>query len=170
MQFSNFAHLERWEGLRLKAYRDVGGIWTIGYGHTGPDVYAGKTITVEQAADLALVDIEEASDAVNRGVKVPITQNQFDALVSLTYNIGVGAFARSTCLRRLNQRDFDGAAEALTWWNKVKGRVVDGLVNRRNAEKELFLTPDKPIDKPTDTETKFKALVEEFIEKLKELL
>jgi lysozyme len=142
MKFAAFDHLATWEGLRLTSYRDGGGVWTIGYGHTGPDVYAGKTISLEEAKRLAAVDIEEASGAVNSGVKVELTQNQFDALVSLTYNIGNTAFLRSTCLKKLNVGDYNGAAEALTWWNKDNGKVIPGLVNRRKAEKELFLTPD----------------------------
>lgn len=166
MKFNNFEHLATWEGLKLTAYRDVGGVWTIGYGHTGPDVFSGKTITPDEAKRLADIDIAEAEQAVNSGLKVVVNQNQYDALVSLTYNIGNAAFLRSTALKRLNEGDVLGAAEAITWWNLVKGKVNKGLVNRRQAEKKLFLTPIEE-DIPNK---ELKELVYKFVDDLMKLM
>ena len=144
MNFTNYEFLKRWEGERLEAYRDIGGVWTIGVGHT-KNVKPGQTITSEESKEFLDQDIKWAVDTVNNSVKVHLNQNQFNALVSLCFNIGPTAFTGSTCLRRLNNNDYPGAAEALTWWNKdrINGKlvVVPGLVNRRNAEKTLFNAP-----------------------------
>lgn len=128
------------EGLRLEAYLDTGGVWTIGYGHTGPEVVKGLKITLEQAEAYLSADLKTAEAGVNKYVKVLLTQNQFDALVSLTYNIGVSAFGLSTLVRLLNQGDYKGAAEQFLRWNKDNGRVIDGLTNRRRLERSLFLS------------------------------
>ena len=137
------ALIKRFEGLETQSYRDVAGIWTIGYGHTGPEVGPGMRISEAQAEDLLQRDLQRFEDGVAEAVTAPITQSQFDALVSLSYNIGVRAFQRSTALKRLNKGDFEGAAEAITWWNKatVNGvkRPVLGLTRRRAAEAALFL-------------------------------
>ena len=137
------ALIKRFEGLETQSYRDVAGIWTIGYGHTGPEVGPGMRISEAQAEDLLQRDLQRFEDGVAEAVTVPITQSQFDALVSLSYNIGVGAFRRSTALKRLNKGDFEGAADAITWWNKatINGRKqpVLGLTRRRAAEAALFL-------------------------------
>lgn len=134
--------IKQWEGLELKAYQDIAGVWTIGYGHTetaGP----GMTITPERAEELLAQDLRPREKAVRELVKVPLNQNEFDALVSLVYNIGVGAFTTSTARLRLNKGDREGAADAMLWWNKatINGvkQVSHGLTNRRNAERELFL-------------------------------
>jgi lysozyme len=134
--------IKQWEGLRLKAYRDAAGILTIGYGHTGPDVVEGMTITQEQADALLRKDIEKAERAVSTLVKVPLTQEQFDSIVSFVFNCGVGAFQRSTLLKKLNAGDYDGAAAEFDKWvyitrggQKVK---LSGLVKRRAAERALF--------------------------------
>lgn len=135
--------IKRFEGLETQSYRDVAGIWTIGYGHTGPEVGPGMRISEAEAEDLLQRDLQRFEDGVADAVSVPITQSQFDALVSLSYNIGVSAFRRSTALKRLNKSDFEGAAEAITWWNKatINGRKqpVLGLTRRRAAESALFL-------------------------------
>lgn len=135
--------IKHFEGLRLDAYQDVAGIWTIGYGHTGPDVEPGQVITEAEAEALLRQDLDRFERGVSDAVRVDIDQNQFDALVSLAYNIGVSAFRSSTALKRLNRGDFLGAAEAMTWWNKatINGvrREVLGLVRRRAAEAALFL-------------------------------
>ncbi len=135
--------IKHFEGLRLESYQDIAGIWTIGYGHTGPEVQAGQVISESEAEDLLRQDLSRFEDGVSRSVKVDIDQNQFDALVSLSYNIGLAAFKGSTALRLLNSGDYLGAAEAITWWNKatVNGvkREVLGLTRRRAAEAALFL-------------------------------
>lgn len=135
--------IESFEGLRLTAYRDVRGIPTIGYGHTGPSVVPGMTITQDQADAFMAADLDFAEQVVNQDVKAALTQNQFDALVSLVYNIGGANFYVSTVLRKLNQGtpDYVGAAEAFLLWCKTNGEVNPGLLNRRNVEMKLFLTP-----------------------------
>ncbi|WDI30717.1 lysozyme [Hyphococcus flavus] len=140
--------IKRFEGLELEAYQDIAGIWTIGYGHTGDDVEPGMKISEKDAEELLKRDLRPREQAVDSAVKVPLNQNEFDALVSFVYNVGVGAFRGSTALKRLNKGDRIGAADALTWWNKatVGGvlREVLGLTRRRASERALFLTPDGP--------------------------
>ena len=138
--------IERFEGCLLKASNKLDGVWTIGYGQTGR--YYGKRVrrgmtTTKAEAHTWLRDhsIKTYEDAVTQAVKVPINQNQFDALVSFTYNVGVGALKQSTALRKLNAGDYAGAADALTMWTKFKGKVLAGLVRRRKEERALFLTP-----------------------------
>ncbi|WP_375207552.1 lysozyme [Hyphococcus sp.] len=137
--------IKRFEGLELEAYQDIAGIWTIGYGHTGPDVEPGMKISEREAEEMLRRDLKPREQAVESAVKVPLNQNEFDALVSFVYNVGASAFRGSTALKRLNKGDRAGAADALTWWNKatVGGvlREVMGLTRRRAAEKALFLTP-----------------------------
>lgn len=129
------------EGLRLNAYDDGVGVWTIGYGTTvinGVKVKKGDTCTLEQAKKYMASDLKKFEEAVNR-VQVPLNQNQFDALVSLTYNIGIGAFSSSTLLKKLNAGDYKGAAAQFDVWVKAGGERMQGLVNRRAKEKVLFL-------------------------------
>lgn len=128
--------IKHFEGCRLKAYQDSGGVLTIGYGHT-PAVM-GQELTQEAADTLLEQDAGKASDAVNRLVKTPLTQNEHDALTDFVFNLGAGAFADSTLLRRLNYGDKDGAAEELLRWVRCKGKVLAGLVVRRKAEQALF--------------------------------
>ena len=129
---------EQFEGLQLTAYQDPVGVWTIGYGHTGSDVQPGLTITQEQASDLLLQDVAGAVAAVNRLVTVPLTQNQFDALVDFTFNVGQGNLASSTLLRELNAGNTEGAAAQFLVWVYAKGVELPGLVKRRQAEAALF--------------------------------
>jgi lysozyme len=135
---NGFALSKSFEGLRLTAYQDVGGVWTIGYGHTGPNVRAGLTITQAEADALLRSDVEDAVTCVNRAVNVPITQNQFDALVDFCFNCGRGSLLQSTLLRKVNIGDFAGAAAQFALWDHAGGEVVEGLVKRRTAEAELF--------------------------------
>lgn len=128
------------EGLRLEAYLDTGGVWTIGYGHTGPEVVKGLKITLEQAEALLSKDLGTAERVVNKLVCVPLSQSQFDALVSFVYNIGEGQFKPSTMLKLLNLQDYQGAADQFPRWNKDNGKVVQGLINRRQKERALFLS------------------------------
>jgi lysozyme len=131
--------IETFEGLRLKAYLDLGGVPTIGFGHTGPEVQLDMLITFDQAESYLISDIQKAVNCVNDAVKMPIAQNEFDALVSFTYNVGCGALKNSTLLKNLNGGNaFDAATEFLRW-NKVNGRPTNGLTNRRKAERILFL-------------------------------
>lgn len=130
--------IKRFEGLELEAYDDGGGVWTIGYGHI-KGVTPGMVITAAEAEQLLREDLVEYVATVNRIVNAPMNQPQFDALVSLAFNIGSAAISRSTAIKRLNKRDYLGAAEAITWWNKVNGEVWPGLVRRRTAEAEMFL-------------------------------
>ena len=142
------ALIKRFEGLELQAYQDIAGIWTIGYGHTGPDVKPGQKISEREAEELLRRDLKPREEAVSRLVSVGLNQNEFDALVSFIYNVGIEAFRKSTARRRLNAGDRVGAAEALTWFNKatVGGvlRAVTGLTRRRAAERALFLEPIEP--------------------------
>lgn len=130
------------EGEELVAYPDTGGVLTIGFGHTGPDVKRGMRITRARAFALLRRDVRTAEAAVNKYVKVGLNRHRFDALVIFVYNIGVGNFRSSTVLRKLNARDYRGASAHLMDWVKVKGRTVQGLVNRRRVEKALF---DRPV-------------------------
>lgn len=130
---------ESFEGLNLEAYQDSVGVWTIGYGHTGPDVSAGMEITQEQATLLLASDIAWAEAVVNRAVKVTITQNHFDAMVDFVFNVGAASFLNSTLLRLLNGGDYGRAADQFLRWNKAGGKVLKGLTKRREAERMMFL-------------------------------
>ncbi|SEH24669.1 lysozyme [Magnetospirillum fulvum] len=128
------------EGLRLKAYLCPAGKLTIGYGHTGPDVKTGMTITEEDANTLLSRDLVAAEKAIAGVVSVTITDNQFSALVSFVFNLGAGNFYGSTLLKKLNANDIFGAADEFPRWNKVNGQVLAGLTRRREAERTLFLS------------------------------
>lgn len=139
--------IKRWEGCKLTAYQDVAGIWTIGYGTTvnagvGVEPHEGMKITQEQADELLHKTLDKFAPAVFSRITVPVTANEFGACLSLAYNIGLGAFAKSTVLREINAGDKSAAAGAFHMWNKAGGRVVKGLMARRDAEVELFLTKD----------------------------
>lgn len=127
------------EGLRLKAYKDSVGVPTIGWGHTG-DVQMGTSITRAQAETLLREDLHDFERAVTRLVRVPINQNQFDALVCFSFNVGAKALENSTLLRLLNAGNFAGAASQFPNWNKAGGQILKGLVTRRAAEQKLFLS------------------------------
>ncbi|MDV2441526.1 lysozyme [Acinetobacter gerneri] len=135
--------IKSFEGLRLKAYDDGVGVWTIGFGTikypNGVRVKKGDTCTETQAEQYLRNELIAFENAINRLVKVPLTQNQFDALVSFTYNLGETNLANSTLLKKLNAKDYKGTAAEFPRWNKAGGKVLNGLVKRRKAEMELFL-------------------------------
>ena len=132
------------EGEQLIAYDDGVGIWTIGFGTikypNGVRVKKGDTCTLEQAKEYMRHDLIEFEHTVNISVKVPLNQNQFDALVSLAYNIGSNAFKSSTLVKKLNTGDYQGAADQFNVWINAGGKRMQGLVNRRDREKLLFLS------------------------------
>lgn len=130
--------IKRAEGLRLQAYKDVRGIVTIGYGHTG-NVQMGTFITPEAAEKLLEHDLEIAEECVDKATIVPLTDNQFSALVSLVFNIGAAAFRGSTLLKLLNKRYYTDAAHEFLRWDHVNGVENAGLLARRKAEMALFL-------------------------------
>jgi len=132
--------LKQFEGCKLKTYKCVAGILTIGYGHTGKDVREGQTITQEEADKLLEGDLKRFEEGVADLVKVPVNSNQFSALVVFAYNIGLNALSGSTLLKRLNAGDIRGASEQFIRWNRAGGKEIQGLTNRRLAEKDLFLT------------------------------
>ena len=126
------------EGLRLRAYEDVAGVLTVGYGHTGHDVRTGLTITEPEAERLLRGDLAEAIACVCRAVAARIEQHHFDALVDFCFNAGRGSFLESTLLRKVNLGDFAGAAAQFGEWVHAGGEVVPGLVRRREAEARMF--------------------------------
>lgn len=128
---------KHFEGYELTAYRDGGGVLTIGYGHTR-HVKAGDVITQDQADKFLMADVADAVDAVNDYVTVGLTQNQFNGLVDFTFNCGIGAFKGSTLLKLLNAGNMDAACDQLSRWNQDNGVVVAGLKRRREAEQVLF--------------------------------
>lgn len=131
--------IKKFEGCRLTAYKCPSNVLTIGYGHTGSDVYVGKKITQKEAEYLLKNDIIVHCNNVNKLVKVPLTQNQFDALVSFEFNIGYGQFSKSTLLKLLNEKKYKESAEQFERWVYSNGKVLQGLVKRRTEEKNLFL-------------------------------
>jgi len=158
---AGIAIIKDYEGLVLTATPDPGGVLTIGYGHT-LDVHAGEMITEAQAEQLLAQDLATFEAGVSALLNVPTTSNQFSAMVSLAYNIGLGrpataskhatGFISSTVLADHNAQDFPAAAAAFALWDKghVNGQLVvePGLVARRAAESELYLTPDAPPKSP----------------------
>jgi lysozyme len=139
---NGFKVIKEFEKCRLWAFKPIlTDPWTIGWGHT-KGVFAGDTCTQEQADAWLLEDIKECEDGVNNHCKVTLTQNEFDALISFSYNVGVYALANSTLLRLLNSEDRLGASAQFARWNKSKGIPLEGLSRRRAVEARLFLTPD----------------------------
>lgn len=127
-----------WEGERLTAYPCSAGVWTIGFGHT-KGVKQGDTCTEEQARAWLLEDLADAQMRLARYINVPVTQNEFVALVSLAFNVGVGALIRSKLLQKLNSGDREGAAEEFLDFDLANGKRLAGLTRRRKAEHDLFL-------------------------------
>ena len=154
MQMSQhgLALLQQWEGFELNVYRDSAGLPTIGVGHllkkselssgkiiiNGVPVKYGGGLAEQQALDLLSQDLAPTTQAVTNGVKVTLNQNQFDALTSFTFNVGIGAFTSSTLLKALNQGQLDQAPTQLMRWTRSSGQVVQGLVNRRQNEIKLW--------------------------------
>ena len=135
--------ISSFEGIRLNSYDDGVGVWTIGIGTTvypnGVKVKKGDKCILEQAKEYFAHDLKSFEKTVNDSVKAPLSQNQFDALISIAYNIGSTAFKNSTLLKKLNAKDYAGAADQFLRWNKGGGKVLKGLVRRREAERALFL-------------------------------
>jgi lysozyme len=161
MQLSNNGILviKNFEGLSLNAYRDSAGVWTIGYGstrcHDGKTIKPGDKLASQVQADALFTNTLGAYEqAVNNLVKVPLTQQQFDALVSFTYNEGTGALEESTLLRKLNEHDYAAAADEFLLWDKItdpktgKKVVLGILVKRRDQERGLFLSAEKQFTTP----------------------
>lgn len=138
------AMIKQFEGCKLTAYQDSVGVWTIGYGWTKPvdgkPIRAGMTIKQETAERLLKTGLVSYESDVSRLVKVGLTQGQFDALVSFTYNLGARSLSTSNLLRKLNAGDYAGAADEFLRWNKAGGKVLNGLTRRREAERALFLS------------------------------
>lgn len=131
-----------WEGLLLHAYQDSGGIWTIGYGHTGPEVGPGDTTTSKKALRQLTSDLREASRAVERNVHVPLTTRERIACISFVFNIGEGGLQESSFLKYLNQGKKRKASNRLLLWVKDDhGTTLLGLLRRRRAERWLFRHP-----------------------------
>lgn len=159
------ALIKQFEGLRLNAYPDPatnGDPWTIGYGHTSaagiPNVKKGMKITALTAETILEDDIKAVAAGVRKLVTAPLNENQFGALVSFAFNLGLTNLSTSTLLRKLNAGDYAGAAAEFPRWNRAAGKVMKGLTRRREAEQELFLTPataavpDIPVPPPPDIE------------------
>lgn len=136
--------IKRFEGLELKAYQDSVGVWTIGYGWTQPvdgkKIGSGMVIDQATADRLLKCGVVQYEQGVNQLVKVKITQGQFDSLVSFAYNLGLRSLSTSTLLQKLNAGDKQGAANEFSRWVNAGGKRLEGLVKRRAAERELFLS------------------------------
>ena len=133
------AMTERFEGCRLEAYQDQGGVWTIGYGHTA-GVKQGDRCTLFQAQTYLINDLQAAEFTVQRFVTVPLNQGEFDALVDFVFNLGPKDFRESTLLKLLNTGDYIAAANQFDLWDHCGGKVVAGLLRRREAERQEFLS------------------------------
>jgi lysozyme len=146
------ALIKRWEGCRLEAYQDSAGFWTIGYGITTNAglgiIKKGMRITQAQADDMLLAALAKYEKTVQDSFKRNPTQAQYDAAVSLCYNIGQAGFAKSSVVKRFNSGDITGAADAFLMWNKAGGKVLKGLENRRKDERAHFLKSAIPADAP----------------------
>lgn len=146
MKISNvgLSLIKGFEGKRTSAYDDGVGVWTIGFGTikypNGVRVKKGDVCTEKQAEDYLRNDLSKFEAAINKLVKVPLTQNQFDALASFTYNLGETNLSNSTLLKKLNKGDYQGAADQFLVWKKAGGKELNGLVRRREAERSLFLS------------------------------
>ncbi len=137
---AGLALTKEFEGLRLEAYADCAGIWTIGYGHTGRDVNPGRRVTEPEATALLTADLRNAIQCVNRTVEedIELAQHQFDALVDFCFNVGRRSFQQSSLLGYVNQEDFSSAAHQFSLWVNVDMKPVPGLIRRRAAEAALF--------------------------------
>ena len=157
--------IKSFEGFEPKWYRDPVGIWTIGFGHTdaaGAPKHAtskGLVLSDEAATEILANDLGQYAAAVEKAVKVPLNDNQFAALVSFTYNVGAGALAKSTLVKKLNAGNYGAVRPELAKWNKAGGKVMKGLTRRRAAEADLFEAktaspvprPAPPVDDPVVT-------------------
>ena len=130
--------IKKFEGCELYAYQCSAGVWTIGYGHT-KDVEPGMQITKEDADEMLVEELHEYESYINDFVTAPLSQNQFDALVSWVYNLGPANLKSSTMLKVLNAGDYDEVPAQMKRWNKAGGKRLEGLIRRREAESLLFL-------------------------------
>jgi len=131
------ALIKKFEGCELEAYQCSAGVWTIGYGHT-KDVEEGDTISKDQAEEMLVEELHEYENYINEYVNVALSQNQFDALVSWVYNLGPANLKASTMLKVLNDGKYEDVPYQMKRWNKAGGKVLDGLVRRREAEALLY--------------------------------
>ena len=129
--------IKKFEGCELEAYQCSANVWTIGYGHT-KDVEKGDTITKEEAEQMLIDELHEYENYINKYVNVALSQNQFDALVSWVYNLGPANLTASTMLKVLNNGKYEEVPAQMKRWNKAGGKVLDGLVRRREAEALLY--------------------------------
>ncbi len=130
--------IKTFEGFRKNSYLCPANVWTIGYGTTD-NVKQGDTCSEHDAEQYLIRDVKRFADAINENVKVPLTQNQFDSLCCFVYNVGIGAFKKSTLLTKLNAKDYKGASEQFARWNKAGGKELPGLTKRRESERALFV-------------------------------
>jgi lysozyme len=143
--------IKQFEGLRLKSYRCPAGIWTIGYGHTSttgvPEVREGMRISGQEAETILKRDLAQFEGAVTSMVKIRLSENQFDTLVSFAFNCGIAALRRSTLLKRVNAGAFDAVPAELMKWTRADGQELPGLVRRRRAEAALWRGLPKAINR-----------------------
>ena len=132
------ALIQKFEGCELEAYKCPADVWTIGYGHT-KGVVEGMKITKEEAEQMLIDELHEYENYINKYVNVALSQNQFDALVSWVYNLGPANLTASTMLKVLNNGEYEEVPAQMKRWNKAGGKVLDGLVRRREAEALLYL-------------------------------
>ena len=133
--------IKHFEGCELKAYKCPAGVWTIGYGHT-KGVEPGDEWSEDHANHMLEVELEEYEGYVSKYVTAPLGQNQFDALVSWTYNLGGGNLSASTMLKVLNAGEYEEVPNQMLRWNKAGGKVLEGLTRRRQAEADMFCGKD----------------------------
>jgi lysozyme len=135
--------IKEFEGFRSEAYQDVIGVWTIGYGSTrvhGLKVVKGMKCSKEEAENYLWDEISEIEPRLARLIKVNVSQGMYDALVDFCYNLGTGNLEKSTLLKNLNAKNYNGAANEFVKWNKAGGAVLAGLTRRREAERDLFIS------------------------------
>lgn len=139
------ALIRQCEGFRGRAYRDAVGVWTIGFGHTSmagaPEVKPGLVVSRDKASQILARDVEMFAEGIANVITTELNDNQFSALVSFAYNVGLGNFKKSSVLKAVNANDVEAVPRRLALWSKAGGRVLPGLVKRRAAEAELFATP-----------------------------
>ena len=151
--------IKKWEGLYLKAYQDSVGVWTIGWGsikntNLGIDVYPGLVITREKAEEWLHVELDEKAVALNRLLNVPVSQGEFNVLMSFEYNLGIGALQHSTLLKLLNQRNYDAVPAQILRYDHGDGRVIRGLTERRRDEARIWTAAAHGVQGPhTETPT-----------------
>ena len=139
------------EGFSATPYKDVAGVWTIGYGHTGVGVKDWPPMPESEAAELLAATLRYFESGVRKLVRVPLTRLQLVALTSFAYNLGLGALGRSTLLRLLNAGDYEGAAAEFRKWRRAGGAIQPGLLTRRGKEEMLFRLPGGTLENPTVT-------------------